>query len=212
MANVTRIKPLESYENLGDNEVVSRGLAVYTGTNGNPHFPNPPVSPTDLKAGLDSYSSLIAESQDGSRKVIAQRKKQRKAVINMLRMLARYVEIASDGDMAVFMTSGFQPASTTKASPAPLAVPDFKKIDHGPNSGEILIQVKKVAKAQIYEVQYAANPAGGVPSAWTKMLVPSTKPVTVTGLTPGTVYAFQVRAAGKLGYTDWSDSVTLMCT
>lgn len=29
-------------------------------------------------------------------------------------------------------------------------------------------------------------------------------------LTPGTTYAFQVRALGPLGYTDYSDSVTRM--
>ena len=34
--------------------------------------------------------------------------------------------------------------------------------------------------------------------------------ITVTGLTPGTTYAFQMRALGRLGYTDWSDSVTRM--
>jgi hypothetical protein len=31
-----------------------------------------------------------------------------------------------------------------------------------------------------------------------------------TGLAPGTVYAFQVRAFSKLGHTDWSDSATRM--
>ena len=28
----------------------------------------------------------------------------------------------------------------------------------------------------------------------------------------GTSYAFQVRALGRLGFTDWSDSATKMCT
>jgi hypothetical protein len=37
-------------------------------------------------------------------------------------------------------------------------------------------------------------------------------PFAVNGLTPGTTYAFQVRVRGPLGYTDWSDSVTFMCT
>ena len=32
----------------------------------------------------------------------------------------------------------------------------------------------------------------------------------VEGLMPGTTYAFQVRALGRLGYTDWSDSTTRM--
>jgi hypothetical protein len=30
-------------------------------------------------------------------------------------------------------------------------------------------------------------------------------------LPPATTYAFQVGALGKLGYTDWSDSMTFVC-
>ena len=67
-------------------------------------------------------------------------------------------------------------------------------------------------KARIYELRSAAL-TGGTPGAWTIQLVPSAKgSAPVNGLTPGTSYALQVRAAGLLGYTDWSDSVTRMCT
>jgi len=38
----------------------------------------------------------------------------------------------------------------------------------------------------------------------------SSRTLTVDGLTPGATYAFQVRARGRLGFTDWSDSVTRM--
>jgi len=34
---------------------------------------------------------------------------------------------------------------------------------------------------------------------------------TVKGLTPGVTYAFQVRAFGKAGFTDWSGYATRMC-
>jgi len=34
---------------------------------------------------------------------------------------------------------------------------------------------------------------------------------TISNLTPGATYAFQVRALGRLGYTDWSDSMTFIC-
>jgi hypothetical protein len=33
-------------------------------------------------------------------------------------------------------------------------------------------------------------------------------PASIDGLTPGTNYAIQVRALGRLGDTDWSDSAT----
>jgi len=36
--------------------------------------------------------------------------------------------------------------------------------------------------------------------------------MTINNLTPGTTYAFQVRAVGgSTGYTDWSDPVAHMC-
>ena len=36
-------------------------------------------------------------------------------------------------------------------------------------------------------------------------------PTLITGLTPGTNYAIQVRAVIRSGYSDWSDPVTRIC-
>jgi len=179
---------------------------------GNGNFVNPAVDLAQLKAGGENLTALIAEALDGSRKVIAAKNKQRHDVIKMLRLQGRYVEVTSNGDRAVFRSSGFPPASTTKAAQsAPLAVPKIRKVAHGSNSGQIVIQIKADPKASSYELRYAAAVSGGL-GQWTYQLVTRLKtPVTVTGLTPGTVYAFQVRALGLLGYTDWTDSDTCMC-
>jgi hypothetical protein len=56
----------------------------------------------------------------------------------------------------------------------------------------------------------SAPPAGGPPVTWVEETLPSKKPVIVESLTPGTVYTFQVKALGYLGYTDWSDPVSRM--
>ena len=49
-------------------------------------------------------------------------------------------------------------------------------------------------------------------SAWiSQPVVGIRSPTTISGLTPGVVYAFQARAVTKTGFTDWSDSVTRMC-
>ena len=66
--------------------------------------------------------------------------------------------------------------------------------------------------AKSYDLRYGVV-ANGTAATWTSVPVPTIKTaVSVTGLTPGTIYAFQVRALGKFGYTDWSDSATSMCT
>jgi len=211
MSTMKKIKPLEDYRILSDEGVVSRGVGVYTGTNGNPNFPNPPFPLADLKTGADNLSALMAESLDGSKKVIAEKNKQREAVIKMLRLLGRYVEVTCKEDMAIFKSSGFEPASTTRTAPQHVSQ-NIRTIDHGAVSGQIVVQVKAVPKSLSYELRYGAALNGGAPATWITELVTGVKaPVIINGLTPGTIYAFQVRSLGKAGYSDWSDSVTLMC-
>ena len=124
------IKPLEGYTAMSDDDVASIGTAVVTGLTDNSQFLALPVDLATLKANIDSFRALIVEALDGSRKVIAQKDKQREAVIKMLRLLARYVEVTSDGDMAMFTSSGFVPASTTKAPPSPLPLPVIRGVTH----------------------------------------------------------------------------------
>jgi hypothetical protein len=213
VSNPKTIKPLEAYNRVQDGELISRATAVLMGLSGNLHFVNPPVDLAVLRATIDSFSLLVSESLDGSKKVIAEKNKQRVVLIKQLRLLGRYVEVTCDEDMAIFKSSGFEPASNTKAAPQPLAAPSIRKVKHGTLSGQLLIHVHSSGRTKAYDLRHAPVPAGAPPAAWTEELLPHVKSAfPVNGLTPGTIYAFQVRARGPLGYTDWSDSVTFMCT
>ena len=210
-AKPKKIKPLDGFSNVSDADVVTRCTNIQTNMIGNPHYPNPPVDLAALKTEIDKFSALIAQALDGSKKVIAEKHKQREVVIKMVRLLGRYVEVTSNGDMAVFQTSGFQAASMTKTTSEPLSE-KIRKIEHGPNSGQVVIWVRKIPKTSSYEIRYAAA-NGPTPTQWTPVGVPKVKtPATITGLTPGTTYSFQARALTKTGYTDWSDSISFICT
>src|SRR5947209_1147426 len=113
MSTVKKIRPLDGFSNASEADVVSRGTAIQTNMTGNSNFANPPVDLAVLKTNIESLSALIAESLDGSKKVIAEKNKQKEAVITMLRLLGRYVEVSCKNDMAIFKTSGFEAASTT---------------------------------------------------------------------------------------------------
>jgi len=211
MANKT-IKPLESYGPASDMEIVHRGMAVVTKLTGNLNFTNLPVDLVILKADIDTFSVLIAESQDGSKRVIAKKNKQREVVVQKLRLLGRHVEVHCNNDMAVFLTSGFEPASTTRARLAQLSQ-NIRSMDHGDNSGQVVIRLNRIVDAAAYDLRYGALAAdGAVPSEWMTETVARVKsPVTISGLKPGTLYAFQVRTLRITGgHSDWSDSVTLM--
>jgi len=206
------IKPIENFTRLTHGDVVARATAVETAMTGNANFVNPPVNLALFKAAIDLFNSLIAEALDGSKKVNAQKHKQRQTVINDLRLLGRYVEVTSNGDPSIFQTSGFQAASTTRATAPPLSE-SIRKIEHGANSGQILVSIRFVRGATSYELRYAQVVSGGEAPAWTSQILPGVRtPVLLTGLTPATTYEFEARALVRAIYTDWSDAVSFICT
>jgi hypothetical protein len=127
-----------------------------------------------------------------------------------LRLLGAYVVKIANGDAAIITASGFTPAPPrVHTAPQPLAQPSTPSVTQG-NSGQALVQLTPIAKAKSYEIQ-GAPMANGVPGTWTTTTVTAARrPVSITGFTPGTTYAFRVRALGALGYTDYSDFATRM--
>ena len=176
-------------------------------------FPKLPVDLATFAAAVNAYKAAIPLALDGSRSAIAQKKKLRDAAIKIYELNGKYVEQASDHDIATFLLSGYQAASTTKTPPAPLATPTIASIVQGPLSGQLKVSIGTLPGALSFWLRHGVVPAGGgAPGTWEEQTLTSRKPVIVTGLTPGTIYAFQVKALGRLGYTDYSETVTRMVT
>jgi hypothetical protein len=212
MSQTKTIKPFEAYSRMPDGEVVTRGTAVVNKMSGNSDFQKPPVDLSGLQTDIDTFSALMAEALGGSKKVMAEKWKQREVVVNKLRLLGRYVEVMCNGDMAIFLSSGFVPVLNTKAQPQRLSQ-NIRRLDHGFNSGEVVIRLKAVSDAVSYQIRYAVSGNGDTAAEW--MIQPAVgvrQPITLSGLKPAAKYAFQVRSLTKSGYTDWSESVTFICT
>ena len=192
-------------------QVLSQAQALLKGLTGNSNFTNLPVDLNVFKADLDSYAVSIADAKDGGKKAIALRNKLGEVVIRTIKLLATYVELHCQDDMNIFLSSGFQPRSSTRTPAQPLDQPTILNIDQGP-TGQLLAWIQPVRNAKSYELRYGTVGAGGAaPAAWSTLMVPNVKTaVPINGLTPGTTYAVQVRAYGQLGYTQYSDSVTRM--
>jgi hypothetical protein len=178
----------------------------------NSAFPNPPVALTDFKSAIDSFSVLVTDALDGGKKVISAKRKQREVVVKMVTQLGHYVEAACNDDVATFNTSGFTAVSTVRTTPQPISGAKISWVDRGANSGQVLVRVSPITGAVSYELRYGLVGNGGAPPAiWTTLPLAGTKTATVDNLTPGASYAFQVRGLGRLGYSDWSDSMTFIC-
>ena len=184
-----------------------KGLSAHTDL-----FPQPPVDLKTYGSAISAYESSIPAALDGSKTAIAQKNKLRRAAVRMHGLNAKYVENNCNDEMATFLLSGFQPASTTKTPPQPLPPPIIKSVAQGANSGQLKVVVGPEPKALSLVIRRAAQPAPGAAPVWIEDTITTKKPVVYSNLTPGTIYLFQVKALGRLGYTDYSDTVSRMVT
>ncbi len=209
---VKKLKALLGFKTVSDTDFLNHLQTVYKDMNGNPNFSNPPVDMTTFKSGIDTFAVLVTDASDGGKKAIAAKNKQRALMIKQVTLLGHYVEAAANDDPAIFSTSGFVLAPIQRVPPQPLPPASIDWIDRSSVSGAVDVKVKGLPKALSYNLQYGVvtNP-GTLPTSWTTLTLPGSKKLTISNLTPGATYAFQVRALGRLGYTNWSDPITFIC-
>jgi hypothetical protein len=209
------IKALLGLRQVAAEVVLSTSTHIFTEIYNNldftpPQAPAPPVDQATLKSANDALASAIGTAVDGGKKAIAQKNAQKEVVVKLLTQLAHYAEANCKDDLTIFISSGFTAKSSIRNLMPPVSE-SFKKIVPGPDSGQILASLMKYPDAASYEIRWAPVGDGGVPGAWTSQAIGKIikVPTTISGLKPGTTYAFQARAVKKAGgYSDWGDSVT----
>jgi hypothetical protein len=206
------LKAVTGFAKLAPNALANTAHHVAKGVDGNPvHFPNPPVDPAALDASANTLTEAVIAAMDGGKTAKVVVKKQRKLIIQDLNLLAVFVQNLSNDDPVIFAASGFTAKPTGKSAPQPVAVPSFRSLDFGANSGQIVVTVKAVTGGKSYFIRYAVM-NGTTPGPWTTIPAASIqRPITISSLTPTTIYGFQVQALGVLGYSDWSTLETIVC-
>ena len=205
-----QIKAKLGLHGVSDPDTAKALMAAYNGVLNNPAYSNPPVALATFKAGIDLYSALIIDAEDGGKRAKSALIKQRWVVIKMYTQLGHYVEAACNDDLATFNTSGFTQQVRTKTAAAPLTGVRFSSIDRGPNSGDAVVKPEHQTGVKAFYVRYALEGTGGALGPWIVVTLTSSKKSTIHGLTPAGTYQFQIRALSKLGYTDWLDTKTFV--
>lgn len=206
-----QIRILQSYRQQPDAQLIAAAGAVIKGMAGNAVFAVPPVDLKAAEAAVDELNAAIASQLNGGPAATAHKNNKRAELIAILARLAHYVQDNCRGDAATVLNAGFTVAASSRAS-SPLEKPGIASIDFG-NTAQLVVKVNPIARAKCYEVRTAVIGVGGAPGAWQSAgLFTNSRAMTIGGLTPGTTYAFQVRAiGGSTGATDWSDPVSHVC-
>ena len=209
---MAQLRVLLGFANAADHDLEETAGAVLDSKKGlyaNPTiYATPPVTQADLQAALDAFNKAIGALAQGGTQSTAARDQARAALITLLRQLALYVQTTIQDNpaygLAELLLSGFDAVSTNRAQ-APLGPPAIFRIENT-GDGQLTLRLTAVANAKMYEVQKkVATDADFVPGG----LFASTRGMDVTGLTPGVLYTFRVRAlGGSTGASEWSDPVS----
>jgi hypothetical protein len=174
----------------------------------------PPFDEATLQTAMDDLKGAIAaQAQAGGGTVVtAVKKKKRNVLDGLLRKLAHYVQANCNDDVQLVVKAGFQARATSARSQTQLDKATILSVENV-HTRQVVVNARKVAHAKLYEVQTAIvsanNNTGSFQSAG---VFSKARSMTITGLTPGTTYAIQVRAlGGATGSGDWSDTVTRIC-
>ena len=151
-----KIKAKLGLQGVSDTDAVKAFMTSYNGLLNNPKYPNLPVDLPTYKAGIDQFSALIVDAEDGGKKAISAKDKRRIEMTKLYTLLGHYVEMACNDDLAAFNTSGFtQVAAKVKTAPVPLTEAKFSWIDRGPNSGDVVVLPEAQTGAVAFDVRYA---------------------------------------------------------
>jgi hypothetical protein len=194
---------------LKDDDLGAAIALIVTGITGNAAYPTPVPTLATLAAAGSAFTAAV-QANDGGTAAVARRDQARAAVVQVLRQLATYVQHASNGDRVVLLSSGF-PLQKQRGGVAvqPIAAPTGLTIRRGKASGQAVVHCTRVPTARVYEWRYA--PAA-TPTAWTLSDTAAAASRVLAGLVPATLYVVQVRAHGRVGASDWSESVTLVAS
>jgi hypothetical protein len=197
---------LRDYSSKTDGQLGDFGLHIATSLTGNANFTTPPMPPAALTTQANGFNTSVA-ALNGTQANTITKNNLRTSLLGSLDQLATYVELTANGDAGKIVSSGFTLASTTRTPqvPGPSGILSVTNVA----SGKLALELSVADNAWAYIVEYTALPNGA------KLTATFTNPrdVTLTGLTPGTMYSFRVQVMGSGNQaSEWSDTVQHMAT
>lgn len=186
-----------------DLDVSTFAGVVILGLTNNADLPTPPVLSAALTALKEAFDHSIIAAADGGSLQTAQKDAARAALITALNKDASYVDINCNEDLAILLSSGYQPVSTNRAQTV-LQAPQVIGAVYG-QAGEIRLRVKGDANRKA--IQGRIKAVGG--EFGPVISFKNSRNIIFGALIAGTTYVMELCGlGGSTGQSDWSAPVT----
>lgn len=172
-----------------------------------PDLPEVPVPAQTLSTAIDAFAEAKAAQPNGGKAATATKNDRRDELIAPLKILANFVQVAGNNNLALLLSTGFEAVSQNRAQ-YPLAKPVIERMTPG-MTGTMLVTLSREQVARGCEIRVAEIGPEGAPGEFRTPFFSSTsRNVKVENLVPGALFAIQGRTmGGSTGSSDWSDVV-----
>jgi len=173
---------------------------------GNTKFPVVTRMPTDaqMQAAQDALATIQGEVNDAEtiwkEKILIRDQRESEWDVVITARAANCEAIALN-DLAALQSTGF-PLRSAGGPIGDLAAPANLRVTPRNSAGQMDLRCKSLKGAGSYAWECKLHTDG---TPWSAIKTSLSATIRVTGLTPGAVYAFRVRAIGAAGAGDWSD-------
>ena len=194
---------------LNASKLMNKVTVIVTKMTGNVNFPDPTPSLADLTTANEALSAANTAASSGDRDAILLRNNQEQVVANMLRTLASYITMVSNGDGAIIQSSGFELQNLPEPQPNLTRPADVKSV-RGQQAGEVEVSWKSVQGAMSYLVEMTTGEPSDPASVWTTVAITTKVKAIFSNLDIGNFYYYRVRALGRNNESSWSDISMVM--
>lgn len=185
---------------------ITLGAAHITAMTGNANYPTATRVPTDAQMqtaqdDLVTAQANVDAAETAWREAIQIRDEKEEVWDTVITARANNCEAVTPNNTSALTSTGF-PLRGAAAPVGPLPAPGDLRAKPTNNEGEIELRCKTVKGAMTYEWECRVDDGS---SSWQDIKMSTSTKILVTGLTPGVLYRFRVRAIGSAGPGTWSD-------
>lgn len=211
------IRVLSGFNNHTDNAILVEADVILTAMSGNPNFPDPIPSLSEIERAYDDYLACLTRANWARGRIDRELKRESKVLLaQLLSELADYVNRMGKGQLSVLYTSGFPVFTGRKKGRTP-GVPTGCQLSDGRISGEVRLDFNSLGRDITYEYAYAVwtsdeevRPESSE-LQWEKSLFTTrSRNNLIKDLPSRSIVFAKVRAINRHGVGDWSSVVRLI--
>ena len=181
-----------NFDGLAEASLLQTTRAAIIKMTANANFPNIVPTAANMATAADNFEAAMANASTGNRDAIANKNVQKKALQGLMHNWGMYVNLLSDGNLEMLISSGLP--LTKEPSPSVLGVPENLVISQSVNPGSVEVSFKAVDNAINYRYEWTPNPVTAN-TVWEAISSTVRKQV-ISDLEQGSNYWFRVRAYG----------------